>query len=514
MSTAFYPLGMRTMPAGGRSNATLPGQYLSWKGTGPLSNPVGTAPSHIRPLTNNDKGNVFLSGNFPSRTYNNVRVFIPRPLKQYRKGRVVPSTPIVPDSTNPITNNEIDLINYNTHRFVKSSKGTSLGGGFGGSGLLNELQDKPGAFIVKQNNIDELNNIRQLDNNCKTCEGVGIISSYYPNNRYLTDNPEPETQTPKFCCNEEFKARKRVIYASTNLKKNYYTTSKQYLQNRCKTYEQKAFNFQQYNKLDDTLLVNNGITAKELAIAKPGGPLSTFNTYAANCFPNAEIYEATEIALVNRLLASLLNHDIITQQQVDEFKSLNKITFEVLFNFLNGLPEETAAAAIAEYTIFLNNPYWGVPFAGPSNPAGCKLTVYKPNNYQFAKQGAVSSSTRLLKLNVDTISTNAASINRKNNTGIQLVTANELYRGDDNNVSNYFKNKSQERCTAPPAALIQGVYTYHNKKVCHYQKQLPEYQVPISQPSPYRYYIRPVFRTNHFSQSPNTYNTPGRSVSA
>ena len=46
--------------------------------------------------------------------------------------------------------NENDLINYNMNRFVASSKGTSLGGGFGGSGLLNELQDKPGAFIVKQ----------------------------------------------------------------------------------------------------------------------------------------------------------------------------------------------------------------------------------------------------------------------------------------------------------------------------------------------------------------------------
>ena len=503
MSTAFYPLGMRTMPAGGRSHATLPGQYLSWKGTGPLSNPVGTAPSHIRPLTNNDTGNVFLSGNFPSRTYNNVRVFIPRPLKQYRKGRVVPSTPIEHDSTNSITNNEIDLFNYNTHRFVKSSKGTSLGGGFGGSGLLNDLQDKPGAFIVNQNSLDEINNIKQLDKNCKTAQGVGIISSYYPNNRYLTDNPEPNTQTPKFCCNEASKARKRVIYASTNLKKNYYTTTKQYLQNRCKTFEQKAFNFQQYNKFEDLSQTT-----------KPGGPLSTLNTYAANCFPNAEIYDTTELALVNRLLTSLLNHDILTQQQVDAFKSTNEFTFEVLFNYLNGLPSETAKAATAEYTLFINNPYWGVPLAGPSNPAGCKLTVYKPNNYQFAKQGAVSSSTRLLKLNVDTISTNAASLHHKNNTGSQLVTANKLYRGDDNNVSNLYKHKSQELCNAPPAALIQGVYAYQNKKVCHYQKQLPEYQVPISQPSPYRNYIRPVFRTNHFSQSPNTYNTPGRSVSA
>ena len=33
---------------------------------------------------------------------------------------------------------------------------------------------------------------------------------------------------------------------------------------------------------------------------------------------------------------------------------------------------------------------------------------YKPNNPQFAKQGGVSSSTRILKLNVDTISSASA----------------------------------------------------------------------------------------------------------
>jgi len=34
---------------------------------------------------------------------------------------------------------------------------------------------------------------------------------------------------------------------------------------------------------------------------------------------------------------------------------------------------------------------------------GCDRVYYKPNNQQFAQQGAVSSSTRTLKLNVDTI---------------------------------------------------------------------------------------------------------------
>jgi hypothetical protein len=505
MSTAFYPQGMRTMPSGGRMNATLPGQYISWKGTGPFSNPVGSAPSHIRPLTNNDSGNVFKSGSFPSRVFDNVRIFIPRPIKHYRKGRVVPSTPItVVNPNNSAEYIEQELINYNMNRFVKSSKGTSLGGGFGGSGLLNEMQDKPGGYIVKQNALNEINNITYADTNCKTCEGVGIVASYYPNNTYLTDNPNPITENKVLCCNEEYKARRRAIYASTNLKKNYYTTTKQYLQNRCQTYEQKAFNFKELNPVITEEVIKSGVTPQELSAAKPGSPLSTLNTYVANCYPNSEIYESGEISLITKFLNILLNKKILTQLQVDKFEAKTlAFNFDYLFNYLNNLDGDTKTNALSEFNAFISNPFWGVPFSGPSNQNGCKLTVYKPNNYQYAVQGAVSSSTRLLKLNVDTISTNAASIQNRNNTGSQLVTANELYRGNDNNVANLLKNKAPG-CNSPTP------YPFQNKKICHY-KNLPNYQVPVSQPSPYRYYQGTVFNTNHFSQSPNTYNTHSRS---
>lgn len=525
MSTAYYPQGMRTMPAGGRMNATLPSQYISWKGTGVFSNPVGTAPSHIRPLTNRDTGNVFLSGSFPAGVFGKGRRFIPRPIKHYRKGRVIPPAIIEPiDPSNPVFVAETKLINYNMNRFVPSAKGQSLlsGGSGGGGGLIGDMMDKPGGFIIKQNVPDEVSNVQQLDKNCKTCEGVGIVASYYPNTPYLTENPEPKTQTPMFCCNEEYKAKRRVIYASTNLKKNYYTTTKEYLQNRCQTFEQKSFNFKQYKPViaNETNINNDPSLELEIATAKPGSALATFNTYVANCYPNAEIYDATEIALVTRLLTILLNKQILTQTEIDNFKNLKEYNFDALFNYLNGLPESTKVASIDVFVAFINNPFWGVPFAGPSNPNGCKLTVYKPNNPQFAKQGAVSSSTRMLKLNVDTISTNAAAIHPKSNIGQvyyqnwgqDLVTANQLYRGVNNNVTNYFKNKSQARCTAPTPALIHGIYPYQNKKSCHYQKQLPQYQVPVSQPAPYRYYPGTVFSTNHFNQEPRTYVNPTRSI--
>ena len=50
----------------------------------------------------------------------------------------------------------------------------------------------------------------------------------------------------------------------------------------------------------------------------------------------------------------------------------------------------------------------------------CSKVVYKPNNPQFATQGGVSSSTRTLKLTVDTIEKNALYYNRLK--GYQLLS--------------------------------------------------------------------------------------------
>jgi len=506
MSSAVYPLGMRAIPASGyaHKSATLNKQYISWKGTGPNSFPIGTASGHIRPLTNKDPGNVFQTG-----------FGLPRPIKHFRKGRVIVSEPIIANDlhgVDPINGsikidiNEAALINYNMNRYVKSSKGTSLGGGFGGSGLLNDLQDKPGAFSIHQNPPNEINNVIQSNSECKNCEGVSIVASYKPNITFLEENPEPNTQNPTLCCNDEFKAKRRAIYASTNLNKNYYTSHKQYLQNRCKTYEQKAFNFLSYKtNLTNTIYDNNAYYISKEGNQKPGSPLTLANTYLANCQPNAQIFDATENALISQMLSIILNANILTQSEVNTFNTLNINSIQGFFNWLNGLPENQKIPALKVFTDFISNPYWGMPLSGPSNPAGCQLVVYKPNNYQYAKQGAVDSSTRNLKLNVDTISTNAASIQNYNNTGPLLVNANELYAGVDNNIANMYKNKAPI-CNTPWPLNFSQSRQYQNKKLCYY-KQLPEYQVPASAPSPYRYYSSVVTSSNHFSQSPNTYNT-------
>jgi len=505
MSTANKPLGMNSMPASGynHKSTTYNKQYVTWKGTGINSNPVGTAPGHIRPLTNNDPGNVFPTG-----------FGLPRPIKHFRKGRVIPANPIqnVPNlnGVDPhngaikVSINENGLINYNMNRFVTSSKGTSLGGGFGGSGLLNDMQDKPGAFSIKLNPPDETDGVSQMNTDCKTCEGVGIVANYYPNKAYLTENPEPNTTNAKWCCNDERKAKRRSIYASTNLKKNYYTTTKQYLQNRCKTYDQKAFNFLSYRTNGSQVYANEAnpyyISVDGNKGPTPGSPLALANTYLANCQPGTQILDATENALIAQMLSIMVTANILTQEQVDIFNSLGINSIPGFFNWLQGLPENQKVPALKIFTDFINNPYWGMPLSGPSHPAGCQLVVYKPNNYQYAKQGAVDSSTRNLKLNVDTISTNAASIQNYNNTGPLLVNANQIYAGVSPNISNLYKNKAPN-CNSPT------IFQYQNKKQCYY-KTLPQYQLPASQPSPYRYFpTGSIFGSNHFSQSPNTYNT-------
>ena len=346
-----------------------------------------------------------------------------------------------------------------------------------------------------------------MTSDCKTCEGVGIVASYYPNKGYLTENPEPNTTNRVLCCNEEYKAKRRAIYASTNLKKNYYTSTKQYLQNRCKTYDQKAFNFLSYRtNVDPSIYKENPyyISVDGNNGPKPGGPLSLANTYLANCQPNAQIFEATENALIGKMLSMMLNAGVLTQADINSFITLGINSIQGFFQWLNSLPEGQKTAALKIFTDFISNPYWGMPLSGPSNPTGCQLVVYKPNNYQYAKQGAVDSSTRNLKLNVDTISTNAASIHNYNNTGPQLVSANQLYAGVSPNISNLMKNKAPG-CNSPT------VFQYQNKKLCYY-KRLPQYQVPVSQPGTYRYYPGTVTSSNHFSQSPNTYNTTSGSA--
>jgi hypothetical protein len=414
MSSAFYPLGMRPSPSSGYNhNSSFPQQYVTWKGTGLSQTPVGITAGTIRPLTNKDYGNnavygspfdVYVDGKFVRRGISGFWGKA-RPIKHARKG-AIPRVAI----EGATSYQEYIQMDRNINREVKSSsQGT----------LVKQMIDNPGGYSVKQNTLLNLPS---------NCQGICVSANLYPNIPYLTENPEPVSTSPGFCCNPEKKARRRVLPASTKLKQNYYTTHIQYMENRCKTYEQRAFNF-----------VRPAIPFSD-PDAKPGSPAAEYNTYVANCQPNGEIYTTSEAALVAEILLIMQNEGVIASNDAAKLIYKQITTFKTLVTFIQNLPEPNKNSAIVIYDAFVLNPYTGVPITGPTDPLACKLVVYKPNNAQFAQQGAVSSSTLNLKLNVTTIEKNLAHLPRN------II----------------LKNKAQIPCQAG-----NYIRTFQNPRMCH-----------------------------------------------
>lgn len=160
--------------------------YQSWKAN---DNFVGTSPANIRPFTNKDYTNTATTG-----------FGLPRPLKQYRLGR--------------------------SERIVNSPRGQTI----------RQTIDTPGGYIIQAE---------------PTCIGAKIEINLAPNPS-LTETPQEFSQTSGFCCNAQKNAYKRVLPTSsnlkdssinTNIKSTYYSTLPQYRDNRCQTYQQRAFNF-------------------------------------------------------------------------------------------------------------------------------------------------------------------------------------------------------------------------------------------------------------------------------
>ena len=358
MSSAFYPLGMKSY-----NNHTNQGGYISWKGTGVFSNPVGITAGNIRPLTNNDPLN-----------NSNVGFGLPRPIKHYRKGRSI-----------------------GNNNGVASS---------GGGSLIKQMIDIPGGYNIFPNTVNETSNTVNLNDHCNTCYGIGVISNWMPITN-LTEKPETTTQTSTFCCNDEKKALRRTRPTNTKLKKKYYTTTSQYLYNRCKTYEQQQFNY-----------ITSGNSA-----SKPGDPSSINNTYVGNCNPNLDIDNPV----------------------VDTDSSYNTLT----------------------------------------NSQGCKVTQYKPNNYKFSTQGAVSSSDRILRLNVDTINTNNANIHSLN------LQKSKYFQGGCEGVSSifYIPNKIISETTNTGTCSALCPVPYQEPYVC------PEISLST---------IATITETNVWSLSQNT----------
>jgi hypothetical protein len=361
MSSAFYPLGMKSY-----NNYTPQGGYKTWKGSDEYQNPTGITSGNQRPQTNKD--------------YRNIAVYkqgSARPMKHYRKGISIPYS------------SDDKVAAYYSDVQVKSSTSNNM---------IGQLIDRPGSVIMKDNgSIITDGSIN--DANCNTCLGQAVVSNWAPINN-LTEKPQANTMNASLCCNAQKKAKKRVQPASTILKKNYYTTHSQYLYNRCQTFEQKSFNF-----------YSGPIPSKN----KPGGPESYSNSYVANCNPNVLVHDATTTAIINRIAYILKEESIITEEEYDAFKTASITTLKTFVSFLQNEVINAEQSLALLYKVLENSQEL---VSNSSN--GCKIVVYKPNNHQYAQQGAVSNGSRLLRLNVNTINQNIADINNivyKNKTG-------------------------------------------------------------------------------------------------
>lgn len=481
MSTAFYPTNMRQQPAGGyNSKSTIQEiPYIPWKGTGLFSNPVGVTATHIRPLTNNDPGNVFPTG-----------FGLARPIKHYRKGTVIPIPfQASPPDLNTAEKVEKQLIEYNVNRAVKSSLSSSLGGGNGGTGLISQMIEMPGSFIVKDNGLTNLGegldysvekdlSGANIDADCKNCNGVGIVSSWYPINN-LTEKPEPNVTNPLLCCNQQRKALQRVLPTNTNVKKNYYQTTYMYLYNRCQTFQQRQFNFVTGPVDKEILSLFQSypfVTAKILHFSKPGDPLSIVNYYVAQCNPNFTVETSVEIGYINHLSKLLLDSGKITYEQYQVFINTTPTSIQTFIKALQTSLNDSDYQLVIDYLYQLAaNPYNGSVVSGPSNPKGCAQVIYKPNNPQFAKQGAVSSSTRTLKLNVNTITTAAAT--RRNPSGFDTNTATAIAYGNPYFTPYILKDKApvcQAQTFTGNPFFFSG--QYQNKLICRSHGDGSQYQ--------------------------------------
>jgi hypothetical protein len=458
MSTAFYPTNMRRQSTSGYSNKSslenIP--YVSWKGAGIYRNPVGVTASHIRPLTNNDPGNIFPTG-----------FGLPRPIKHYRKGTVIPI-----HFANTNANVEEKLIDYNVNRPVKSSIGSSLGGGNGGTGLISQLIDMPGSFIVKDNadnNATDNTTDNTIDTECKNCAGVGLVSNWMPIHN-LTEKPNATVTNPLLCCNQQRKAIQRVLPTNTNINKNYYQTTYMYLYNRCQTFQQRQFNFISGpidKKIEQLFMAYPFVTAKILEYSKPGDPLSIINLYVAQCNPNFIVENSIEIGFIHSLLKSLLDSSFITNDEYTTIIESGTLSVQNFVSSLQTILTKEQYKLVIDYIYQLAaNPYNGVNLNNMGSKKGCSHVYYKPNNPQFAKQGGVSSSTRTLKLTVDTINTIAYN-QRKLKTGNPANIATAIQYGFNPNTPYIYKDKVPQ---CQPQTYIGNPFFFQgqhqNKVIC------------------------------------------------
>ena len=216
---------------------------------------------------------------------------------------------------------------------------------------------------------------------------------------------------------------------------------------------------------------------KLLEYSKPGDPLSITNYYVAQCNPNFTVETAVEIGFIMSLSKSLFDAGYITKEDYAILIGRRNISVAEFISYLQSILTKEQYTIVIDYLYQLAaNPYNGSVVSGPSNPRGCAQVIYKPNNPQYAKQGGVSSSTRILKLNVDTINT-AAYKQRKLVSGNPANIATAIQYGFSPNIQSLYKDKTpicQPQMYIGNPFFFQG--QHQNKLICRTHSNGAEYR--------------------------------------
>jgi hypothetical protein len=84
-------------------------------------------------------------------------------------------------------------------------------------------------------------------------------------------------------------------------------------------------------------------------------------------------------------------------------------------------PEQTQHVPNISIPVDSSYYYGSADTLNVTDSKNCALAIYKPSNYQFAVQGAVDSSTRIQRLQYNTITKNNQSFYQNTNGGINLM---------------------------------------------------------------------------------------------
>jgi hypothetical protein len=192
--------------------------YVSWKGK--TFNQITSSIQKNRPFTNNLSSNNIIGSVDPRGSKGGVKQSRPLPLKIYR--REIATAPIT--TCNPRTSLSIDEIN------------------------------SPGGYLINP-----------AVSNSSSIGLVNTLDPVLPNTTYEYPGQCKAMVQNGMCQDVATNALNRVRRSGI-VKNNYYTSTKQYLESRCQSFQQNQYNF----------------LRKGVATVKPGENASLSNQYAAN----------------------------------------------------------------------------------------------------------------------------------------------------------------------------------------------------------------------------------------